>query len=531
MARKRRKNRNVSNATPARELINTQHGEKTVSELQSFYNDNYNKLKNFEAAQNSFKQITDVTKNTRKAIPTFDKGKLLSYLKNIGNNEKNLRNLSWYLYYRSQMYKKLINYNATMFELDARRIIPNYDVTANTQNDKKILKEYAETAKFIDSLDLQQKFLMIYLICFLQDVFYGCAYYDDDNGLFILPLDPDYCKIVGRFPTGDFAFAMDMSYFTGTYNYLLEYWGEPFESMYRQYQSGGDDFKWQVFPEEYTVCLKLNIEDWKVIVPYYSGLFAELINLEDVKDFQAIADEQDIYKLIWIEMETIAGSKNIDDWKVDPEIIIQYFNRMCEEALPDYTSAVIVPGKLNTIGFSDNDATTNSNKVTKATENVLNSGMGGQVLNSISITGTTGLKLAMKVDTELAISSLLGQTQGWVNRYATYNLSTPCKVVFFPISAYTKEDFRKELLENGTYGLPVKLALNTLSGISEYESLATNYLEENILGLSDKFNSPLASSHTSTGNGDGEVGRPESDDGSLTEDGEASRLKRDRSNG
>ena len=503
MARKRKRNRNVSGTTQARDTILTQHGEKTVSELQSFYNNNYDRLKNFEAAQTSFKQITDVTKNTRKAIPTFDKSKLLSYLKNISNNEKNLRNLSWYLYYRSQMYKKLIQYNATMFELDARRIIPNYDVTANTQNDQKMLKEYAETAKFIDSLGLQQKFLMIYLICFLQDVFYGCAYYDDDNGLFILPLDPDYCKIAGRFPSGDFAFAMDMSYFTGTYNYLLEYWGDPFESMYNQYQSGGDDFKWQVFPEEYTVCLKLNVEDWKVIVPYYSGLFAELINLEDVKDFQAIADEQDIYKLIWLEMETITGSKNIDDWKVDPEIIIQYFNRMCEEALPDYTSAAIVPGKLNTIGFSDNDATTK---------------------------GTTGLKLAMKVDTELAISSLLGQTQGWVNRYATYNLSTPCKVVFFPISAYTKEDFRKELLENGTYGLPVKLALNALNGISEYESLATNYLEENILGLSEKFNSPLVSSHTSSGNGDGEVGRPAEDDGSLTEDGEATRDKRDRSN-
>ena len=243
MARKRKRNRNVSGTTQARDTILTQHGEKTVSELQSFYNNNYDRLKNFEAAQTSFKQITDVTKNTRKAIPTFDKSKLLSYLKNISNNEKNLRNLSWYLYYRSQMYKKLIQYNATMFELDARRIIPNYDVTANTQNDQKMLKEYAETAKFIDSLNLQQKFLMIYLICFLQDVFYGCAYYDDDNGLFILPLDPDYCKIAGRFPSGDFAFAMDMSYFTGTYNYLLEYWGDPFESMYRQYESGGDDFK------------------------------------------------------------------------------------------------------------------------------------------------------------------------------------------------------------------------------------------------------------------------------------------------
>ena len=117
MARKRKRNRNVSGTTQARETINTQHGEKTVSELQAFYNNNYDRLKNFEAAQTSFKQITDVTKNTRKAIPTFNKEKLLNYLRNISNNEKNLRNLSWYLYYRSQMYKKLINYNATMFEL------------------------------------------------------------------------------------------------------------------------------------------------------------------------------------------------------------------------------------------------------------------------------------------------------------------------------------------------------------------------------------------------------------------------------
>jgi hypothetical protein len=57
--------------------------------------------------------------------------------------------------------------------------------------------------------------------------------------------------------------------------------------------------------------------------------------------------------------------------------------------------------------------------------------------------------------------------------------------------------------------LILKLAINALSGISEYESLATNYLEENILGLSEKFNSPLVSSHTSSGNGDGEVGMPD----------------------
>lgn len=514
MARRRKK----------RDVSASQTGTaKTASEIRDYYD----KTLNFEKGAVPFKQQVDITKNAPKRISTFNKENLISYLKNISANEKNLRNLSWYLYYRSQLYRKMINYFGTMFELDARQIVPNYDITADSQDDAKILKEFAETAQFVDNLRLQHEFLKIFLICFIQDVYYGCAYYDD-TGFCIITLDPDYCKLAGQYPSGDFAFAFNLEYFTGTNEYLLEYWGEPFESMYRQYQSDQQNYRWQIFPEEYAVCLKQNIEDWKICIPYFSGLFNELINLEDVKDVQAIADEQDIYKLIWLELETISGSKNIDDWKVDPELVIKYFERMCTDALPDYTSAAVIPGKLNTISFSDNDATTNNNKVSKATENVYNSGMGGQILNNISITGTTGLRLAMKLDTELAISSLLGQVQSWVNRFSAYHLSNPCKVIFFPISAYTKEDFRKELLENATYGLPTKLILNTMSGISEYQTLASNYLEETVLKLSDRFNSPLISTHTQSGNNEG--GRPEEDDSDLTNDGESAREKSDRSN-
>ena len=528
MAR-RRKKRDVSIASQNNvEKVITNNGQKTVSELKEFYDSNVGRILNFDKATVPFKQMTDITKTSNKRITAFNKELLIGYLKNIGASEKKLRNLSWYLYYRSQMYKKLINYNGTMFELDARQIVPHYEAEQENQDDNKILKDFSETAKFVDSLNLQAEFLKVFLTCFIQDIYYGCAYYDD-TGFCLITLDPDYCKIAGRYPTGDFAFAFDLSYFNGTNGYLLEYWGEPFVTMYRRYQEDSQNYKWQIFPEEYTACFKQNVEDWRICVPYYVGLFNELINLEDVKDVQAIADEQDIYKLIWLELETIDGSKNIDDWKVDPELVIKYFNRMCDEALPPYASAAIVPGKLQTIGFNDNDTATNVNKVSNATKNVLNSGMGGQVLNSISITGTTGLRLAMKVDTELAISSLLGQVQGWVNRFATYHLSNPCEVIFFPVSAYTKEDFRKELLENATYGLPTKLILNTMSGISEYQTLAQNYFEENILNLSDRFDSPLASSHTASGNNEG--GRPTSDDSDLTDDGEASREKSDRANG
>ena len=58
---------------------------------------------------------------------------------------------------------------------------------------------------------------------------------------------------------------------------------------------------------------------------------------------------------------------------------------------------------------------------------------------------------------------LLPQTQGWVNRFLTYWVSNPAKVKFFEVSAYTKDEFKKELLEGAQNGLPTALAYNTLN--------------------------------------------------------------------
>ena len=67
---------------------------------------------NFTTAINALHQFRDVTKNYRKSIATFDKEQLIGYLKNIGSNENNLRNLSWYMFYRSQIYRRIILYNS-----------------------------------------------------------------------------------------------------------------------------------------------------------------------------------------------------------------------------------------------------------------------------------------------------------------------------------------------------------------------------------------------------------------------------------
>lgn len=506
----------------------TSKKQPTAAELRTWYEQNKKHIENFASANAAIKGFRDVAKTSTKTVSVFSKETLRSYLQNIGTNEKNLRNLSRYLYYRCHAYYRLIMYNANMFCLEGRSVIPNYDLTKD--NDvKKTLKSYNDTLDVLDRMNLQYEFLKVYATTFREDIYYGCCYYDE-TGMFFYPLDPDYCKISGMYQTGDFAFSMDMSYFRSKLD-VLEMLGDPFQSMYRAYESGGSAAKWQPMPDEYAVCLKARAEDWETVLPVYSGLLNSIINLIDLEDIQAIADEQEIYKMIWLEMETLTGSKDVDDWKVDPTIMIDYFERMINEALPDYTSAAIVPGKLNTISF-DSDKTTDTNKISTATETLFNSSGGAQILNSSTIKGTTAFNAAIKADTEFAISMLLPQTQAWVNRFLSYQVSNPCRVKFFEISTYTKDAFKESLLKDAQYGLPTKLALNALNGYSEKETMALNFLEEQCLQVTNKF-VPLQSSHTQSGSDSSEEGQgaPVKSDTEITDEGEESREKADKSNG
>lgn len=471
----------------------------TAQEMREQYTQNKDVIENYSKAAQSLKTLRNVNKASTTTIPVFSKESLRTYLQNISSNEKNLRNLSRYLYYRCHAYYRLIMYNATMFCLDARSVIPTYNLK-KSNSASKVLKSYNDTLDVLDHLGLQREMLKAYIQCFVEDIFFGCVYYDD-TGMFILPLPTDYCRISGIYQTGDFSFAMDMSYFRSRQE-LLELWGDPFTSMYRAYESDTTNGRWQPMPDEYAICMKQRFETWDTVIVPFSGLLNSIINLIDVEDVQAIADKQDIYKMIWLEMETITGSKQADDWKVDPDMMIEYFNRMLDEALPDYVSAAIIPGKLNTISFSESDKVNDTNKVSKATSALFGSSGGSQILDATKISGTEAFKAAIKADTEFAISSLLPQTEAWVNRFLSYQVSNNARVKFFEVSVYTKDWFKESLRQDAEYGLPVKMALNTLNGFSEKDTLALAYLENEVLHLSDSWE-PLQSSHTTSNVGKG----------------------------
>lgn len=132
-------------------------------------------------------------------------------------------------------------------------------------------------------------------------------------------------------------------------------------------------------------------------------------------DYQAVQEAANIYKLVWLEMKTM-GNDEPDNWSVDPEIMIEYFNKMINDAIPDYISAAIVPGELHEISFPDSGADSDVTKVEKATKEILNSAGGAQILNLNSASNSTAFKYGVAADTEFIMSPIIPQIEAIINR-------------------------------------------------------------------------------------------------------------------
>ena len=491
-----------------------------ATEMRDWYEKNKHSLEMYAKAQDALFNLREISKNKKyKSIETISKEDLRQYLENPTNYEIQLRNISWYLITRSQIYYRLIKYYSNMFRLDARSVIPPFSLTEENDKDS-ILESYQSTLEILEKMNLQYEFLKVYCNCLIQDVFYGVVYFDENSdqktSMFFLPLPADYCRIQGIFPNGNFAFAMDMSYFKRNKE-LLEIWGEPFTSMQKEYEKTG--IKYVLCPQEYSVCLKFRAEDTEMILPPFAGLFSALLGLQELEDIQAIASEQEIYKLLVATIPLINGADNPDEFAVNPQLAVDYFNKLVD-ALPNYTDAVITPIPIDYVSFNNDTVASDVSKVQNATKTVLNTAGGSQVLNSATINNSSSAEAALKLDTEFAISSLLPQTEMWVNYFISLYVNNASRVKFFEVSTYTAKQFRQELLENASNGLPNKLAIASMSGFSELDTLSLNFLEEEIFGLSEKLK-PLSSSFTQTGNN--KSGGQEKDIDDLSDEGERSR--------
>lgn len=479
--------------------------------------DEVQRRNNYETAYDALKQIRNPNKNVSENIDQSKREDIRTYLQAPASNEVNLRRAARYLYYRSQIFFKLINWYADMWCLQCRKVVPQYSFSKKN-NQNTILKSYENTLNKLDNYNIQNNMHDVLVRCYLEDVCYSIFYRDDTGGFFYI-LEPEECRIDSRYMTSDFGFSMDMSKWQkADRQEIIEYLGEPIKSMYDEYKRTG--VKYIKMPDEYAACFKFRSETPSLLIPPFATLLQELAGLNDLEDIQAILDKQSIYKLIIYPLNVLGNARKADDFEVTPDLAVEYYNTFIDSALPDYVSSAIVPGRgLQVIDFSESAADKDIDRVEQSQNQILSTAGGGAVLNSNKITSTAAFNAWLKSESEFAISSLMPQIQGFTNRMLAYDVSKPCKVEYFPITVYTKEEFRKSMLESCQYGYSNKIAYNTLLDINEKTTISLNFLEETILKLHDVMKYPLTSSFTTSN----KVGAPTKDDSDLSPSGDADR--------
>ena len=509
----------------------TSVNEPTVEEIKQWYSEHkndYNNKKNFALSDDAIKILRDIAKGIdTRSISTINKEELKIYLKNIGGSEKKLRETARYLYYRSNIFFRIINWYAGMWNLGCRKITPSYSIGGNN-TPKTMLNQYNKTLDMLDIMNMQNNMTEMLITSYVQDVVYAIALYDK-TGMFFYQLDPDECIIDSRYQTGDFGFAIQMSKWSSPKRQaIIEAIGSPLKEMWEEYNR--TKAKYIHVPDEYASCFKFRTDTWDMVVPPLLSTFLQLASLEDLVDIQAEADALSIYKLIYLPMTVHSSGKDTDDFEYTPDLQQKYFNRMIAEGvIPDGIGAAMVPAEeLKTIDFSKSvDSDTNS--VELASNQVLQTAGGGAVINSNNITSTAAFNAWLKAETQFAMSTLLPQIEGFVNRFLNARLNNPAKVSYFEVSVYTQKDLADQLLSSCQYSFPNRLAYGTLINVSERETLTMLYFENEVLKLPELMKYPLASSYTATGDTEDEYtsevgqGAPQKDDGELTESGDRMR--------
>lgn len=502
--------------------ISTPQGEKTVSEVKDVLQ-KYDTLKEVFAATNDALKLIDLTKTESRSYSTYNRETLKTYLKSPFAYQTQLKNLSRYLYRLCYEYKRICTFFAKMICGDTFDIIPLLN-SAKLPKPDDFLNTFYETAVRWERMDFKNELTKLLITAWREDTVYAYVYDDSDQEggtCFFHILDGDYCKI-SSIEEGVFRFAFDFSYFK-SHKTDLDYLDSEFKTKYDAYEKDVT-LRWQELEPDRQICFKVNSDDPKMDYPPFASLFPSIISNIELVDLQDVKDELSAYKLLVARLKPLSGTDQPDDFEVDINTAIKYYNKLAE-SLPDCVSACISPLPIEAIEFKDLNTTETTDMISTSMSNLFKR-IGGITLDN-SKTGTTVFEAQIIADMEVGQATLLPQVERWINLYFNYVIGTDhAKIQYIQgVSPYTRKAKRKELLESAQNGLP-KLKIGILDGNSPLETLSQLYLEE-CLSLVDRL-VPLSTSYTKSNSDTDPIngGRPEIDDStSLTDEGSASREK------
>lgn len=284
---------------------------------------------------NAFNQATNSTNRLYDSLPKkYTKANVRNYLANPEKFEKNVRELSVFLYVGSQEYKNFIDYRGKMLTHDYVLLPDGF--LGDDSNNKKLLNSFYLNLEFLENYNIKSKFSSIESILLREDVYFGYERSDGENYNW-QRLPSNFCRIEGYDSYGCFTFSFDFSYFNNV-GITTDNFDAEFKTKYDIYKSpkkdktDKTDKRWQKLDPNKAICFKFD-QSVLYTLPYLSGVFPQLMGLEDYKDVQEESTRAKNYKLITFEIPMKTGN----DAKPDQFLVTepQKFHSNAKSNIPD----------------------------------------------------------------------------------------------------------------------------------------------------------------------------------------------------
>lgn len=438
--------------------------------------------------------IQDLINNRNESViyKKYKKEEIVKMLENPQKNERQIRELSGFLYLVSGHYRRLIDYFSNI-------LLYNYTVIPTKITRKKPKKaDYEETYYTVinqcEKYNLRHEGAKALKITVRDGVFFGLKYESSDS-FYIKPFDNRFARI-SSIEDGVFRFSVDMAYFSGK-EYLLDMYGSDFIHAYDLWKGnkekgikGDKNKKW--YEPENGVCLKADESDPLCSLPVFTGLLLDIFSIDDFKLLQKAKAENDNYKVLSAKMETDEDGVP----KMSYNLAQKYYGQMSQN-LPDGIGLILSPFEVDEFSFQTSTAS-DRNNVTDAINNFWQgAGTASALFGGGNVTTAGGMLLSVKPDEAIAFS-ILEQFERYINReIKKMNLPYGFKISFSQQSIFNSDEYCNRLSKAASYGMPVKMAYSSALGLSPSDVLGMTYLEEDVLGFAKKvWLNPLISSNT-----------------------------------
>lgn len=449
------------------------------------------------------------SRRTSRSYSTPTKDSIEDYLRSPSSNEKNLRDSSIYLYQINTRYRNLLNYYSEI-PCWVYVISPvNYNPEKAKRDNFK--KQYNKVCNILESMGVVKTMREIVVTALREGAYYGCIWGGNGDSFILQKLDPDNCYIVSISDGGVFQFKYDMSKIKETD--IETYYPPAFKEMYQAYKDTGE--KYQLVPAEISVCFKADPSVVDYSIPVFAGTMPTLFQIENIKSLTEAAAEQSNYKLL-------AGTIPVDDEGVpliDYGMAMQYYNHIVNN-VGDRIGVAISPFELKSYSFEQNSTAAQIDAIARASENYF-SEAGTSALLHGATNDTSGVtKLSIKVDESFAFG-LMYQCEQIINRFLKLLPGTiKFKIHFLDVSIFNRDEKIEQYHSSMNYGIG-KLEYCAVMGIRQHDLLGENCIENEILAINDLF-VPMRTASTQSSD-DVANGRPQLDDGEITEGGEKTR--------